>query len=77
MRITIRNCNAGKWNYICLIIDLYNREIVEYSAGKNKTAELVYNVFTKINHSLNKINLFHTYRGNEFKNKLIDELLNT
>ena len=29
---------AGKWNYICLILDLYNREIVGYAAGRNKTA---------------------------------------
>ncbi len=24
---------AGKWNYICLLIDLYNREIIGHSAG--------------------------------------------
>ena len=30
----------GKWNYICLIIDLFNREIIGYAAGKNKNAEL-------------------------------------
>lgn len=29
----------GKWNYICLIIDLYNREIIGYAAGKHKTAD--------------------------------------
>lgn len=23
---------SGKWHYICLIIDLYNREIIKYSA---------------------------------------------
>jgi len=67
----------GKWNYICLIIDLYNREIVGYSTGKNKTAELVYKAFGKIRHNLNKINIFHTDRGNEFKNKIIDDVLKT
>ncbi|WP_141707088.1 IS3 family transposase, partial [Staphylococcus aureus] len=29
---------AGTWHYICLFIDLFNREIVGYSAGKNKDA---------------------------------------
>ena len=24
---------AGKWNYICLLVDLYNREIIGYAAG--------------------------------------------
>lgn len=67
----------GKWNYICLILDLYNREILGYSAGKNKTAKLVYKAFSKIPYDLSKINIFHTDRGNEFKNKLIDELINT
>ena len=26
----------GKWNYICLIIDLFNREFIGYAAGKKK-----------------------------------------
>ena len=68
---------SGKWNYICLILNLYNREIVGYAAGKNKNAELVCKAFSKINKSLNIINIFHTDRGNEFKNKMIDNMLNT
>ena len=67
----------GKWNYICVIIDLYNREIIGYAAGKHKTAELVYKAFSKIKCDLRKINIFHTDRGNEFKNKIIDEVLQT
>ena len=59
---------AGKWNYICLIIDLYNREIVGYAAGKNKNAELVCRAFSKINKNLSNINVLHTDRGNEYKN---------
>ena len=39
---------AGKWNYICLILDLWNREIIGYAAGKHKTAELVYQAICKI-----------------------------
>lgn len=67
----------GKWNYICVILDLYNREIIGHAAGKNKTAELVYKAFSKIRGDLKNINIFHTDRGNEFKNKIIDELLKT
>ena len=58
-------------------MDLWNREIVGYVAGKNKTSELVYKAFSKIPYDLNKINIFHTDRGNEFKNKMIDELIET
>ena len=66
---------AGVWHYICLIIDLWNREIVGFSAGKNKTAELVYEAFENIPYSLNRINIFHTDRGSEFKNKLINDVI--
>lgn len=68
---------AGKWNYICLILDLYNREIIGYAAGRNKTAELVYKAFSRIKENLKNIQIFHTDRGNEFKNKIIDEVLET
>ncbi len=67
----------AKWHYICLLIDLFNREIIGYSAGPNKTAELVQQSFHKITRPLNQITLFHTDRGNEFKNKIIDEILIT
>lgn len=60
-----------------MILDLYNREIIGYAAGKNKTAEMVYKAFRKIRGDLKNINIFHTDRGNEFKNKIIDELLKT
>ena len=29
------------WDYICVLVDLSNREIIGYSAGQHKTAELV------------------------------------
>lgn len=67
----------NKWYYICVIIDLFNREIIGYSAGKNKNAELVTIAFSKINYPLDKINIFHSDRGNEFKNRLIDDILTT
>lgn len=66
---------AGKWNYIYLLIDLHNRSIIGYSAGKKKDAQLVYNAFLRSTCNLSNINIFHTDRGNEFKNKIIDEVL--
>ncbi len=65
------------WNYICVLIDLFNREIIGYSCGQHKDAKLVLSAFSSINANLSKINIFHTDRGNEFKNKAIDEVLNT
>lgn len=66
---------SGKWHYICLLIDLFNREILGYSAGSKKDASLVYDAFMSTNVNLSKVKIFHTDRGNEFKNKLIDEVL--
>ena len=72
--LTYVNLN-DKQNYKCLILYLYNREIVGYSVGPNKTSQLVYEAFSTIKSNLNDVNIFHTDRGNEFKNKLIDDLL--
>ena len=66
----------GQWNYVCLILDLHNREIIGHSAGKHKTSNLVYEAFASIKHDLKKIKIFHTDRGSEFKNQSIDNLLN-
>ena len=68
---------GAHWNYICVLVDLYNREIIGYSAGEHKTAELVKAAFQSVKGSLEEIRLFHTDRGNEFKNRTIEELLET
>lgn len=68
---------GNKWNYICTIIDLYNREIIGYSAGKHKDAQLVHQAFSSIKGSLHKLSIFHTDRGCEFKNIVIDDVLET
>lgn len=65
------------WNYICVLIDLFNREIIGYSAGPNKNATLVKQAFQTINGNLKDIQIFHTDRGNEFKNLLIEDTLKT
>ena len=64
-----------RWNYICVLVDLFNREIIGYSAGEHKTAELVKAAFQSVEGSLEEIRLFHTDRGNEFKNQTVEELL--
>ena len=66
---------AQKWHYICFLTDLFNREIIGYSAGPHKTAALVQRAFASIPYNLNQIELFHTDRGSEFKNQLIDDAL--
>ncbi len=67
----------GKWNYVCFILDLYNREIIGHSAGRHKTSALVHEAFASIKSNLKNIRVFHTDRGNEFKNHTIDNLLIT
>ncbi len=67
----------SKWHYICTILDLYNREIIDYSSGPQKDAALVQKAFASIGGSLNELELFHTDRGNEFKNRAIEGLLET
>ncbi|TYR81818.1 IS3 family transposase [Priestia megaterium] len=63
------------WHYVCVFVDLFNREIIGYSTGPNKDEALVYRAFASIKKDLRKIQYFHTDRGNEFKNKIIDEVL--
>ena len=52
------------WNYICLLLDLHNREIIGYSSGPNKDAELVKKAFSTVQTNLSQIKIFHTDRGN-------------
>ncbi len=65
------------WNYICILVDLFNREIIGFSAGRNKDSQLVQKALASVKTNLSNIKIFHTDRGNEFKNKLIDETLET
>ena len=59
---------AGKWHYVCLFVDLYNREIIGHSVGASKDAALVYRALASIQNNLNTIKIFHTDRGKEFDN---------
>jgi transposase InsO family protein len=64
-------------NYICILVDLFNREIIGHSAGPNKDARLVYDAFATVKANLCELQMFHTDRGSEFNNQLIDEVLDT
>lgn len=60
------------WSYVCLLIDLYNREIVGHSAGPRKDADLVRSAFATLDFPISDIEVFHTDRGSEFENSKID-----
>src|SRR5699024_11549383 len=66
-----------KWHYVCLFVDLFNREIIGRSAGANKDAKLVYQALSNIKANLKDVQMFHTDRGKEFDNGLISEALET
>ncbi|GKU82924.1 hypothetical protein NCCP28_23200 [Niallia sp. NCCP-28] len=66
-----------KWQYVCVFVELFNREIIGYSMGPHKDAALVYLAFSSIKKDLRNIQYFPTDHGNEYKNKLIDEALET
>ncbi len=66
-----------RWHYICVLMDLFNREIIGHSAGPNKDAALISRAFATVQGDLRQIQWFHTDRGSEFKNQKMDELLKT
>jgi len=66
---------SGKWHYACLLVDVGKREIVGHAAGRNKDAKLVRKAFYRADIDLRSINIFHTDRGSEFKNEIVDGIL--
>lgn len=68
---------GNKWNYVCTLVDLANREVISYSAGYNKDAGLIEKALLRCNYSLKDIKVFHSDRGNEYDNIKIDNILET
>lgn len=68
---------GASWNYICLFIDLYNREIVGHSASPKKNAWLVKAAFATLGFPISDSEVFHTDRGSEFDNADINIMLET
>ena len=66
---------GSKWHYVCLLLDLSARDIIGFAAGKNKDAKLVRKAFYRVNTDLRNINIFHTDRGSEFKNEVVDGII--
>ncbi|GIQ70485.1 hypothetical protein XYCOK13_33090 [Xylanibacillus composti] len=55
-----------RWHYVCVLIDLLNREIIGQSAGPHKDAALISRAFATVEGDLSQIQWFHTDRGSEF-----------
>lgn len=66
---------GGQWRYICLLLDLCGRKIIGSAVGNQKNANLVETAFYSVQADLRKINIFHTDRGSEFKNEVIERIL--
>ena len=67
----------GHWNYVCVIVDLFNREIIGFAAGIHKDAQLVCCAIASIRADLRQIQIFHSDRGREFVNGELDEIIAT
>jgi putative transposase len=65
----------GKWHYLCLLLDLHGRKIIGSAIGRKKDAKLVRTAFFGTQVDLRRIDVFHTDRGGEFKNQVVDEIL--
>lgn len=65
---------GGKWNYVCLLVELHNREILGHAASGRKDSRLVKAAFATLGFPLTDIDVFHTDRGSEFANSGIDGL---
>jgi transposase InsO family protein len=66
---------GGKQHYLCLLLDLCGRKILGSAVGDKKDAKLVESAFYTVQSDLRLISIFHTDRGSEFKNKIIEQIL--
>lgn len=67
---------AGNWFYTCFILDLFNREIISYSLGPNKTVDLVHQALATIEDDLGHVGIFIPMIE-KFDNYTINDLLHT
>ncbi len=81
MKVLVTNLTyikvASSRFYVCFVLDLFIREFISYSGGPNKNADLVLQAMETIKGDLNKVELFHIDRGQEFNNQTTDTLLDT
>lgn len=71
---------AGKWYYLCIIIDLYSRKVIAWDISAKPDADLVISVFKKAyaKRNISVGLMFHSDRGTQYTafkfRKLLDEL---
>jgi len=66
---------GGEWRYLCVLLDLCGRKIIGSAAGNKKDAKLVEAAFYSVQSDLREIKIFHTDRGSEFKNQVIEGII--
>jgi len=66
---------GGQYHYICLLLDMAGRDIIGYAAGRKHDAKLVRKALYRADVDLRNVEIFHTDRGTEFKNEIIDDIL--
>ena len=66
---------GASWNYVRLLVDPCNREIVGHSAVPRRNARPVKSAFATLSFPISDIEVFHTDRGSEFDNAEIDLML--
>lgn len=66
---------GASWNYVRLLVDPCNREIVGHSAGPRRDARPVKSAFATLSFPISGIEVFHTDHGSEFDNAEIDPML--
>lgn len=62
-------------HYICLIIDLGNKEIIGYSISAKHDTDCVLEAIDNMSISIEEYKLFHSDRGGEFASKRLQEKL--
>jgi len=58
-----------------LLVDIATREIIGFAAGRNKDTKLVRTAICRADVDLGGIDIFHTDRGGEFKNEILDDII--
>lgn len=66
---------GASWNYVCLLVDPCNREVVGRSAGPGKDARLVKSAFATPSFPISGTEVFHADRGSELDDAEIDLML--
>lgn len=67
--------NKKGFYYICFILDLYNREIVGHSVSEKHDTATVIEAINSGSLALDKLSVFHSDRGGEFKGQELVSLL--